>query len=295
MLALVPTYVVLYAAGGHPFNSAINRVIFFNNMDDFRRYGGAVDFATWRNAGVAALVRLRLAALAITLRGVLLMCGQFATLLMLLGAWFVAIRRRRTYGAAFVGPAAFFVALVGVYVAVLPVIADHAVPRSAAALLPAGAVLAVIAVREVTASRRVTAMVVGAAALLSTVHGLGVAHGLLGEFHGLRARYLTEARLIENDAGKGPVVAMVADPAPFTATTDIPSVPLPSNGVAATQRAIARYGVTAVVADEWHGGLALAAATHAAKVDAVPGTTDIIIEPPATPATGAQNGASARP
>ena len=295
VLALVPTYAVLYAAGGHPFNSAINRVIFFNNMDDFRRYGGAFDFAAWRSAGVAALVELRLAASAATLHGVLLMCGQFATLLMLLGAWFAATRRRRTYGTAFVGPAVFFVALVGVYVAVLPVIADHAVPRSAAAVLPAGAVLAVIAVRELTTSWRMVAAVVGVAALFSTVHGLGVTHGLLDEFHDLRARYLTEARLIESGAGKGPIVAMVEDPAPFTATTGIPAVPLPSNGVAAAQQAIARYGVTAVVADEWHGGRALAATMHATKIDTVPGTTEIIIELPATPVTGVQNGTNARP
>lgn len=295
VLALVPTYVVLYAAGGHPFNSAINRVIFFSNMDDFRHYGGAVDFAAWRSAGLAALAKLRFVAFVATLRGVLLLCSQFPTLLMLLGVWFVATRRRRTYGAAFVGPAVFFVALVGIYVVVLPVIADHAVPRSAAALLPAFAVLAVIAVREMTASRRLAAVVVGGAAMLSTVHGLGVAHGLLDEFHGLHARYLNEARLIESGAGNGPIVAMVEDPAPFTATTGIPAVPLPSNGVAAAQQAIARYGVTAVVADEWHGGRALAATMHATKIDAVPGTTDIIIELPATPATGVQNGANARP
>lgn len=292
VLALVPTYLVLYMASGHAFNSAINHVIFFNNMDDFRHYGGAIDFAAWSSAGMAALVRLRLAALAVTLRGVVLMCGQFATLLMLLGIWFVATRRRHAYGDRFIGPAVFFVALVGVYVSVLPVIADHAVTRSAAALLPACAVLVVIAVREMTASPRTTAAVVGAAALLSTIHGLGVAHGLLNEFHGLRARYLTEARLIENVAGQRPIVAMVADPAPFTATTGIPAVPLPSNGVAAAQQAIARYGVTAIVADEWHGGRALVAATRAAKIAAVPGTSDIVI---GLPANGVQNGASARP
>ena len=295
VLALVPTYLVLYAAGGHVFNAATDRVMFFNSMDDFRRYAGTIDFAAWSSAGLAALVRLRLAVLAVTLRGVLLMCGQFATLLMLLGAWLVATRRRRSYGATFVGPAVFFVALVGVYVVVLPVIADHAVPRSAAALLPACALLAVIAAHELTASARASAAVVGAAALLGTIHGLGVANGLLDEFHGLHARYLAEARLIENDAGKGPIVAMIADPAPFTATTGIPSVPLPSNGVAATQQAIAHYGVTAIVADEWHGGRALAAATRAAKIDAVPGTTDIVIKLPASPANGVQNGASARP
>jgi len=295
VLALLPTCLLLYMAGGHVFNAATHRVMFFSNMDDFRRYGGAIDFAAWSSAGVAALARLRLAVLGATLRGVLLMCGQFATLLMLLGAWFVATRRRRTYAERFVGPAVFFVALVGVYVVVLPVIADHAVPRSAAALLPAGAVLAVIAAREVTASARATAAVVGVAALLSTIHGLGVAHGLLAEFHGLHDRYLTEARVIESDTTKGPIVAMVPDPAPFTATTGIPAVPLPSNGVAATQQAIARYGVTAIVADEWHGGLALATALHTTTVDAVPGTTDIIIELPRAPAADTQNGASARP
>src|SRR5579883_2860903 len=118
VLALVPTYLVLYAAGGHVFNAATGRVIFFNNIDDFRHYGGTFDFAAWSSAGAAALVRLRLVVLAMTLRGVLLMCGQFATLLVLLGVWFVATRRHRTYGAAFVGPAAFFIALVGVYVVV---------------------------------------------------------------------------------------------------------------------------------------------------------------------------------
>lgn len=295
VLALLPTCLVIYMAGGHVFNAATDRVMFFSNMDDFRRYGGAIDFAAWKSAGAHALVRLRLTALGATLHGVLLLCGQFATLLMLLGAWFVLTRRRHIHGKPLVGPAAFFVVLVGVYVVVLPVIADHAVPRSAAALLPAGAVLAVIAARELTASARASAAVVGVAALLSTIHGVGVAHGLLAEFHGLRERYLTEASVIERDAAKGPIVAMVADPAPFTATTGIPAVPLPSNGVAATQQAIARYGVTAIVIDEWHGGLALAAAMHTTTVNAVPGTTDIIIELSRAPAAGTQNGANARP
>jgi len=295
VLALLPTCLVLYMAGGHVFNAATDRVMFFSNMDDFRRYGGAIDFAAWSKAGVDALVRLRLATLAATLHGVLLMCGQFATLLMLLGVWFVATRRRRIGGEPFVAPAVFFIALVGVYVVVLPVIADHAVPRSAAALLPAGAVLVVIAAREVTASQRATTAVVGAAALLSAIHGVGMAQGLLAEFHGVRERYLAEAHVIESNAAKGPVVAMVADPAPFTATTGIRAVPLPSNGVAATQQAIARYGVTAIVADEWHGGLALATAMHTKTVEAVPGTTDIVIKLSGAPAAGAQNGTSARP
>jgi len=295
VLALLPTHLVLYAVNGHFFNSAIDRVIFLGNIDDFRRYGAAVDFGTWSGAGLATLVKARLAALFTTARAVLLMCGQFPTLLALFGAAIVVTRRRREYGGQFLGPALFLLALVGSYILVLPVIADHAVPRSVAALLPAFAVLAVIAAREVTHSVRMNALVVGAAALLGVIHGLSVAQGLLGHFHDLRVQYTEEARLIENGATKGRrLVAMVKDPAPFATTTGIPSVPLPSNGIAATRQAIARYGVTAVVTDEWHGGRALAAALGATDVVGVPGTTDIVIAVPPTRAAGDQTTATAR-
>src|SRR5215469_14466615 len=63
VVALLPTCLVLYMAGGHVFNAATNRVMFFSSLDDFRHYGGAFDFAAWKSAGVGALVRMRLAAL----------------------------------------------------------------------------------------------------------------------------------------------------------------------------------------------------------------------------------------
>ena len=287
LLALLPTHLLLYAVNGHFLNSAIDRVIFLGSLDDFRHYGSVLDFSTWIGAGVAELVKVRLEALFATARTVLLMCGQFPTLLAMLGAVIVVTRRRRNYGGQFLGAGLFLTALAGSYVLVLPVIAYHAVPRSAVALLPAFAVLAVVAVREVTPSARIAAMVVGAAALLGVIHGLSVAHGLLDHFHDLGAQYAAEARLIENGAKKGShLVAMVKDPAPFTATTGIPSVPLPSNGIAAARQAIARYGVTAVVTDEWHGGRALAATLGATDVVGVPGTTDIVIAVPPTRTAG---------
>ncbi|MDE2227872.1 MAG: hypothetical protein KGL11_02375 [Alphaproteobacteria bacterium] len=292
--ALLPTHLLLYAVNGHFLNSAIDRVIFLDSLDDFRRYGGAVDFATWSDAGVAALVKVRLVALFTTLRALFLMCGQFPTLLALLGAAIVAMRRRSRYGGWFIGPALFFVALLASYIMVLPVIADHAVPRSAAALLPACAVLAVIAVRETVASARTGALMVGAAMILGAIHGLSMAHGLLDHFHQLHTQYLAEAQLIEDNVGKGRrIIAMVENPAPFTATTGIPSVPLPNNGVAAAKQAIAHYDVTAVVAPEWQGGRALAAALSATDISGVPGTTEIVIAVPPQHAADRQTGATA--
>jgi hypothetical protein len=282
VLALLPTHLLLYVVNGHFLNSAIDRVIFLRRAADFRHYGNAIDFATWSAAGFGALIKVRLEAAITTFRSIFDMCGQFPTLLALLGAAIVATRRRRDYGGQFLGPALFFAALVGSYLLVLPVIADHAVPRSATALLPWVAVLAVIAVREVTRSAREVAAVAGVAALLGVVHGVGVARGELSQFHALRGRYLTEARLIESMSGKArPIVAMVKDPAPFTATTGIPSVPLPSNGLVAARRAIAREAVTDVIVPEWRGGRALAAALDARRVAGVPGTTLIVIAVPA--------------
>ncbi len=289
LAALLPTHLLLAAVNGHFLNSAIDHVIFLRGLDDFRHYGGALDFHTWIADGIGTLVNVRVAALVATAHNVFVLCGQFPTLLALLGAAIVATRRRRDYGGWFLGPALFFAALVGSYILVLPVIADHAVPRSVATLLPTFAVLAVIAVREVTTSVRAQAMIVGAAALLGVVHGLGTAHGMTAQFHRLRGEYLAEARLMEDVDGKRrPIVAMVESPAPFTTTTGIPSVPLPSNGIAGVQQAIARYGVTDVVAPEWDGGRALAAALHASGVAGVPGTTQLVIPVPPQQAAGAQ-------
>jgi 4-amino-4-deoxy-L-arabinose transferase-like glycosyltransferase len=281
VLALLPTHVLLAVVNGHFLNSAIDHVIFLHSRADFRHFGGPVDFATWTGGGVMPLLKVRLAALIATLRGTFLLCGQFPTLLALLGAGIVATRRRRDYGGRFLGPVLFLVALAGAYILVLPVIADHAVPRSFTALLPAFAVLAVIAVREVARSARTVAAVVGVAALLSVVHGLGVARGEFGQFHALRQQYLAEARLMKEHAGTdGHILAMVEDPAPFTTTTGVPSVPLPSNGMAATQKAITHYNVTDVVVSEWHGGRALAAVLNARRITRVPDTTELVIAVP---------------
>lgn len=280
-LALLPTHVLLAVVNGHFLNSAIDHVIFLRSRADFRHFGGPVDLATWIGGGVMPLLKVRLAALIATLRGTFLLCGQFPTLLALLGAGIVASRRRRDYGGRFLGPALFLVALAGAYILVLPVIADHAVPRSFTGLLPAFAVLAVIAVREVARSARTVAVVVGVAALLSVVHGLGVARDELGQFHALRQQYLAEAHLMKEHAGTdGHILAMVEDPAPFTTTTGVPSVPLPSNGMAATREAIAHYDVTDVVVSEWHGGRALAAALDAHRIVHVPDTTALVIAVP---------------
>lgn len=282
VLSLLPTCLLSYSVTGHFLNSDIDRVVYFTRNAEFTQYGMPVTFATLKAYGLLPLLKLRLATLGDTLHALFDLCGQLVTLLAMVGVVFAATQRHRAYAWRLIGPGVFLLVLVGIYVMVMPALAVNAVTRSYAAFLPCFAVLAAIAIGEVAMSRRALIAIAGATIAFSMVHGLSETKGLLDQFDGRRQQYLREAQLMDGDRPeRQPIVAMVADPAPFTVTTGIPSVALPSNGIAAAESAIRRYHVTDVVADRWRNGKTLASALHTQAIE-VPNSTQLVIRVPDT-------------
>lgn len=280
--ALLPAHFLTYLTIGRFTNSSIDRVLFFNDLSDFSRYGSPIDFAAWIANGVWPLVQVRLHVLAQIVHHILVLFGEPATLMALIGVGFGLTRRGRAeFGWNLLGPLAFLGSIVAFYALAMPAIGGHAALRSYAGFLPALAALAALGIERVAASRRAIAALAVAIVSFSAMDGINDAGNLLNDNRKALAEYRTEAEIIGGAGGSA--VVMVENPAPFTATTGIRSIPLPSNGLAATRQAVADFGVTYIVTDKWSGTVDLAKGLGALSVTDVPNTSKIVIALP-TPA-----------
>ncbi|HLI12942.1 MAG TPA: hypothetical protein VKY65_15220 [Alphaproteobacteria bacterium] len=275
--ALLPAHLLTYAILGRFLNSSITQVLYFNHLEDFYRYGSLLNFQSWIANGVEALARQRLLVLAQTLHHLLSLYGEPATMLALVAAGLaiVAARERAVLGWGLLGPVAFLVAIIFAYVFVMPAIGAHAILRSYEGFLPALAVLAALGVRRAAGSRAAFVILAILVILFSAMDGITEARNFLADARAQLAAYRAEASVIERGSG-AQAIAMVLNPAPFTATTEIPSVPIPSNGIAAVRRAIGDFKVTCIVTAKW-GGEALASALGAVRVEDVPNTDEVVI------------------
>jgi hypothetical protein len=165
----------------------------------------------------------------------------------------------------------------------MPTIGDHATARSYTGFLPILAALAAVGIARVAISRRAfIALAVGVVSF-SALDGINGARTLLNDYQQILTEYRAEAQIIT--AASGPAataVAMVQNPAPFTTTTGIRSIPLPTNGLEATRQAVKDFGVTAIIVDKWSAPSGLARDLNALSTQEVPDTSEIVITlPPA--------------
>jgi hypothetical protein len=283
VVALLPVHLLTYATIGRFTNSSIVGVLFFKDIADFSRYGSALDFATWMANGIAPLIALRLSVLAEIVHHLLVRFGEPVTVMALMAVAFAATRRGRAeFAEILLGPLAFLVSIVGFYALAMPAIGGHAALRSYTGFLPALAALAAVGIARVAASRLAFAALGVAIVLFSAMDGINDARNTLNEDRQTLAEYRAEAQIIGHAAGSAATaVAMVQNPAPFTTTTGIRSIPLPTNGLAATRQAIKDFGVTAIVADKWSEPLDLARGVNAQSTQDVPSTSKIVISLPA--------------
>lgn len=282
VVALLPTHLLTYATIGRFTNSSIVGVLFFNDLGDFSRYGSAVDFATWMANGIGPLLKVRLSVLAEIVHHMLVLFGEPVTVMALIAAAFSLTRRGRAeFAESLLGPLAFLVSIVAFYALVMPAIGGHAALRSYTGFLPILAALAAVGIARVAVSRLAFVALGVAVVSFSAMDGINGARNALNEDRRTLAEYRAEAQIIGRAGGSATTaIAMVQNPAPFTTTTGIRSIPLPTNGLAATRQAIKDFGATAIVTDKWSEPIGLATGVNALSTQDVPNTSKIVISLP---------------
>jgi hypothetical protein len=282
--ALLPTHLLIYLTTGRLTNASIMAVLFFNDVANFWYYGSRADAATWLAKGIRPLIELRLRVLAEIVHHLLVRFSEPVTLMALIAVAFGASRRgRASFAGSLLGPLAFLGSIVAFYALAMPTIGDHATARSYTGFLPILAALAAVGIARVAISRRAfIALAVGVVSF-SALDGINGARTLLNDYQQILTEYRAEAQIIT--AASGPAataVAMVQNPAPFTTTTGIRSIPLPTNGLEATRQAVKDFGVTAIIVDKWSAPSGLARDLNALSTQEVPDTSEIVITlPPA--------------
>jgi hypothetical protein len=282
VIALLPTHLLTYLTIGRFTNSSIMEVLFFNDVANFWYYGSRADLATWLANGIGPLVALRLHVLVEIVHHLLVRFGEPITLMALIAVAFAVTRHgRAAFAGSLLGPLAFLASIVAFYALAMPAIGDHAAARSYTGFLPVLAALAAVGIARIATSRRAfIALAVGVVSF-SAMDGINGARTLLNDYRQRLAEYRAEAQIIGHAAGSAATaVAMVQNPAPFTTTTGIRSIPLVTNGLAATRHAIKDFGVTAIVADKWAEPFDLGR-LDALSMHDVPNTDKIVILLPA--------------
>jgi hypothetical protein len=279
VLALLPTHLVIWWITGRLTNGSIFSVLFLRDIADFSYYGSQLDFASWWAIGPAALLKQRGAVLMQILHHLMMHFGEAVTVLALVGAAIGALFRPRTaFARTLVGPAAFLLSVVLVYALVLPAIGDHASQRSYTAFLPILAALAAYCIEEIAPSRPAWLALVVVVVGFSAFDGINRARTTLDDNRKELAQYRAEAQFIRNASPNAArALAMVANPAVFTATTSIPSVALPTNGPAAVRQAAHDFHATAIVTDRWSDVLRNDKELAAAPRLDVPGSQLVVI------------------
>lgn len=286
VLALLPTHLLTYLTIGRFSNTSIMQVLFFTDVANFWSYGSRADAASWLANGIRPLIALRLHVLAEIVHHLLVRFGEPVTLMALIAAAFGATRRgRAAWAGSLLGPLAFLVAIVAFYAFAMPTIGDHAAARSYTGFLPVLAALAAVGIARVAAARSAFVALAVAVVAFSALDGVNGARTLLNDHRQRLAEYRAEAGIIAAAGGSpATAVAMVDNPAPFTTTTGIRSIPLPTNGLDATRRAVKDFGVTAIIVDKWAEPVDLARGLDAIASHDVPDTRKtVIILPRPTP------------
>lgn len=251
--ARVPMDVVNYDVLGNMFQGQSLHVLYLTDLSDLGRYNQPSTLHTMLAEGIAKLVRLRIATVPfIVYRMVFLEIG-FA-IIFLFG---LTLQRRDNEPAALpelAGGLSFALTVLCIYGLVIPAVGIFSSLRSFAGILPLICVLIVLSMYRASPTGIVRRLIV-AVLLFYSIEGImadrrAVTTGNhIGDRDRLVAAYLAEHGAI---AGHSSLV-MTGDSAQFSETTGYPAIPLPSNGLLATQQAVHDFAPAYVLLNEEDG------------------------------------------
>jgi hypothetical protein len=277
--ARAPMYVVNYDVLGKMSQTQSLHVLYLTDLYDLGRYNQPSTLHTMLAEGIVKLVKLRIVTVPfIVYRMVFVEIGFGIVFLFAL-----TLRRRDNEPAAFpelAGGLSFALTVFCVYGLVIPAVGIASSLRSFAGIVPLICVLIVLSIYRASPAGIARRLIV-AIVLFYTIEGImadrrAVTTGnQIGDRDRLVAAYLAEHGAI---AGHSSLV-MTGDPAQFSETTGYPAIPLPSNGLLATQQAVHDFAPAYVLLNEEDGPNAMQtlAALKPGNAAIVPGARIVVL------------------
>jgi hypothetical protein len=273
----LPLQLVNYVVAGKVVHAQTSQVLYLTNLSELLQYNQPSTLHTMLAAGIVALVKLRITTIPFIVYRLAFVEIGFGLVFL----FALSLRRREGVQPSFpelAGGVSFGLTVVGVYGLVIPAVGISSSLRSFVAVLPLICVLIVWSVYQANSAEIARRLMI-AVLVFYAIEGLMddrrtvTNRNLQGDQDRLVAAYLAQHGVMP---GQGSLI-MTADPAQFSATTDYSAIPLPSNGVPATQQAVHDLGPTEIVLEEGSAEMQMRDALHPASVAIIPNTQMVVL------------------
>jgi hypothetical protein len=283
-IARLPVYLVDHIAGAGIAQGQTLHVLYLTNLSDLLRYDQPLTVDTMLASGLSKLVKLRISTVPLIVYRLAFVEIGFAIVFLASLVW-----RRKDNEAStlpeLAGGLSFALTVIGVYGLIIPAVGISSALRSFIGVVPLICVLIALSIYRVssaaTAARLMTAVVLFYVVQGVMDDGRRIAGGNeTGDKDRRVGAYLAEHGVIP---GRHSLI-MTADAAQFSETTGYPAIPLPSNGITATQEAAHDLAPTHVLFREGGGSQVpdpqMIAALRPVSVASIPDTDIVILTMP---------------
>jgi hypothetical protein len=280
-VAMLPMTFLQHAVLGKLHGGSTSHVLYLTSLSDLGRYGGPpLSLHTLLASGVGKLIKLRLTTLpAIVYHFLFLQIGFSVLFLATWGRW----RKASSTTIALpetAGGLSFAAVLLVMYGLVLPAVGGFSALKSLTGLLPLLAVVIVVCIYNASDSPATAATLISTTILLYIIFGISQDRRDQTELN----KTGTEDRLIAtwlaaHGADPCRTLIMTKDAAQFSVTTGYAAIPVPSNGLLATEAAATDLHAEYILLDasDLTPTLASVQSTlHALHVDDIPGTSTYV-------------------
>lgn len=281
LLARIPMVLIAHFVGGSMSRTQSLHLLYLTDLSELIRYHEPSTLHTMLAAGFTKLIKLRITTAPLILYRMIFIEIGFAVVFL----FPLRLRRRENQPVSLpelAGGASFALAVLTVYGLALPAIGIFSALRSLSGVLPLISVLIVLGIyREssvATARKLIAAVVLFYAIAGAMDDSRGVKKdNEIGNQDRLVAGYLASHGILPGDKS----LIMTSDPAQFSETTGYSSIPLPSNGLGATQSVARDLAPTHVLLHRDDGSRSaeteMIAALKPSNVADVPGTEMVVL------------------
>jgi hypothetical protein len=276
--AMLPMVLIQHAVLGKLSTSSTSHVIYLTDLSEFLRYGGPpVSLHTMLAFGIVKLIKLRIVTLPLIVYHLLFIHIGFCLMFLVTLANRRRLKPRANPLPELAGGLSFSLAVLAMYGLVLPAIGGFSAIKSLTSILPLAAVLIAVCIYNAAESSATATTLASMAVLLYIVAGVSLDRRDLtdlnrsGDSDRTVATYLTA-----HGATPAHTLVMIDDSALFSETTGYAAIPVPSNGLPATQAAIADLHPDYILLDQGEltsSPAQIQSTLHAPQIDQIPGTT----------------------
>ena len=281
----LPLQLVNYKVAGKVVHTQTLQVLYVTSLSDLLHYHEPSTLHTMFAVGIVQLAKLRLTTIPFIVYRLMFVEIGFAVVFLFALSWQRRDQERSSFP-EMAGGISFAITVVGVYGLVIPAVGISSALRSFIAVTPLISVLIVLSVYRAV-SAEVARRLMTAVLLFYAIQGLmddrrNVANdNRTGDQDRRVAAYLAQHGVMPGDSS----LIMTRDAAQFSTTTGYAAIPLPSNGVPATLRAVQDIRPTQVLLDQGEEPdvveMQMRAALKPVDVATIPGTGVVVLTMPA--------------